>query len=98
MLKISPISDRVAVKRIELDEKMGGSFIMPESALERPNRATVIAVGPGLYDNGHLVPMQVKVGDVVLIGKYSGTEMTIHGEDILIMREAELLAIDNTHS
>ena len=88
-MKFRPLHDRVLVRRIEQDEKTAGGIIIPDTAKEKPQRGTVIAAGPGKKDE----PVTVKVGDTVLYGKYSGTEIQIEGEDLLIMREGDILAI-----
>ena len=93
-IKIKPLADRVLVKRIDDDEeqKVGG-IIIPDTAKEKPQEAEIVAVGPGKTEDGKNVPLEVSVGDKVLIGKYSGTEVKIEGEDYLIMREDDILAI-----
>jgi chaperonin GroES len=93
-VNIRPLADRVLVRRLEDDEeqKVGG-IIIPDTAKEKPQEAEVVAVGPGSLDDGKRVPPEVKEGDKVLIGKYSGTEVKIEGEEYLIIREDELLAI-----
>jgi chaperonin GroES len=93
-MKIRPLSDRVVVKPIEAAEKKQGGIIIPDTAKEKPQQGKIIAVGPGrVSDSGEKVAMEVKVGDVVLYGKYSGTEVTIDNEDLLIMRESDILAV-----
>jgi len=91
---IKPLADRVLVKRLEGDEeqKIGG-IIIPDTAKEKPQEAEVVAVGPGKLEEGKRVEPEVKVGDKVLIGKYSGTEVKLDGEEYLIMREDDILAI-----
>jgi chaperonin GroES len=93
-INIKPLADRVLVRRLEDDEeqKVGG-IIIPDTAKEKPQEAEVVAVGPGSLEDGKRVPPEVKEGDKVLIGKYSGTEVKIEGEEYLIIREEELLAI-----
>jgi chaperonin GroES len=92
-MKISPLQDRVLVKRIEQSEEVRGSIIIPDTAKEKPQEAEVVAVGPGkLDDEGHRLPMTVKVRDRVLIGKYSGTDIKLDDEDLTILREDEILA------
>ena len=88
-MKIRPLQDRVIVKRIQEEEKTSGGIIIPDTAKEKPQRGTVVAAGPGKKDE----PVTVKQGDTVLYGKYSGTEVTVDGEDLLIVREADILAI-----
>ena len=93
-MKIRPLADRVVVKAVELEEKKQGGIIIPDTAKEKPQQGKIIAVGPGrVSDSGEKVAMEVKVGDVVLYGKYSGTEVTIDDEDLLIMRESDILAV-----
>ena len=93
-INIRPLADRVLVKRLEEeDEQMVGGIIIPDTAKEKPQEAEVVAVGPGSLDDGKRVPLEVKPGDKVLIGKYSGTEVKIEGEEYLIIREDELLAV-----
>jgi len=93
-INIKPLSDRVLVRRLEDDEeqKVGG-IIIPDTAKEKPQEAKVVAVGPGRLDDGKHVAPEVKKGDKVLIGKYSGTEVKIDGDEYLIMREDDILAI-----
>jgi chaperonin GroES len=93
-IKIKPLADRVLVKRLEGEEeqKVGG-IIIPDTAKEKPQEAQIIAVGPGKVEEGKRVALEVKVGDKVLIGKYSGTEVKLDGEDYLIMREDDILAV-----
>ena len=93
-INIRPLADRVVVKRLEDEEeqKVGG-IIIPDTAKEKPQEAEVVAVGPGGLEDGKRIALEVKAGDKVLIGKYSGTEVKIEGEDYLIIREDELLAI-----
>tara|TARA_B100000686_G_C16767688_1_gene962926 strand:- start:1355 stop:1651 length:297 start_codon:yes stop_codon:yes gene_type:complete len=92
--KIQPLADRILVKRLDDDEeqKVGG-IIIPDTAKEKPQEAEVVAVGPGRLDDGNRVAPEVKKGDKVLIGKYSGTEVKLNGEEHLILREEEVLAI-----
>lgn len=92
--KIQPLADRVLVKRLEdaAEQKIGG-IIIPDTAKEKPQEAEVVAVGPGRMDEGKRVAMEVKKGDKVLIGKYSGTEVKLDGEEHLILREEEILAV-----
>jgi len=92
--KIQPLADRVLVKRLddEGEQKVGG-IIIPDTAKEKPQEAEVVAVGPGRIDEGKRVALEVKKGDKVLIGKYSGTEVKLDGEEHLILREEEILAV-----
>jgi chaperonin GroES len=91
--KIRPLADRVVVKALEDTETMRGGLYIPDTAKEKPQQGEILAVGPGRYEDGKLVPMSVKVGDKVLYGKYSGTEVTIDGEQLLILRESDVLAV-----
>jgi chaperonin GroES len=88
-LNVTPLHDRVIVKPAAAEEKTAGGIIIPDTAKEKPQRGTVVAAGSGKKDE----PMTVKVGDSVLYGKYSGTEITIEGDELLIMRESDILAI-----
>ena len=91
--KVSPLADRVVVKALEETEQMRGGLYIPDTAKEKPQQGEIVAVGPGRFDEGKRVPMDVKVGDKVLYGKYSGTEVTVDGEQFLILRESDVLAI-----
>ena len=92
-MKIQPLADRVVVKPLEETEQKKGSIIIPDTAKEKPQQGKIVAVGPGkLSDDGKLLKLEVKKGDTVLYGKYSGTEVTIEGEEYLIMRESDILA------
>ena len=94
IMAIKPLSDRVLLKRVEPAETMKGGIIIPDTAKEKPMEAEVVAAGEGKFDdNGKRVPMSVKAGDKVLIGKYSGTEVKLDGVDHVIVREDEILAI-----
>jgi chaperonin GroES len=89
-----PLHDRVVVRRIEAEEKTAGGIIIPDTAKEKPQEGEVIAVGPGARDDsGKLVVLDVKVGDRVLFGKWSGSEVRIDGEDLLIMKEADIMGV-----
>jgi chaperonin GroES len=93
-MKFRPLHDRVAIRRAEGDLKSKGGIIIPDNAKEKPQEGDVIAVGPGSRDDsGKLIPLEVKVGDVVLFGKWSGTEIKLDGEDLLIMKETDLMGI-----
>jgi chaperonin GroES len=93
-MKVSPLNDRVLVKRIEKRDEIRGGIIIPDTAKEKPQEAEVVAVGAGkLDDKGNRQPMSVKAGDRVLIGKYSGTDIKLQDEDHTILREDEILAI-----
>ena len=91
--KVTPLADRVVVKPLEEAEQMRGGLYIPDTAKEKPQQGEIVAVGPGKYEDGKLAPMSVKVGDRVLYGKYSGTEVTIEGENVLILRESDVLAV-----
>src|ERR687886_3090234 len=89
-----PLHDRVVVRRIEAEEKTAGGIIIPDTAKEKPMEGEVVAVGPGARDeNGKVQPLDVKVGDRVLFGKWSGTEVRLEGEDLMVMKESDLLGI-----
>jgi chaperonin GroES len=93
-MNLKPLEDRVVVKPLEAEEKTGGGIIIPDSAKEKPQKGEVIALGSGkTSDKGQQIPMTVKKGDKVLYGKYAGTEVTVDGEDYLIMRESDILAV-----
>lgn len=93
-MNVKPLADRVIVKPIDPEEKKQGSIIIPDTAKEKPQEGEIIAVGPGkISDSGNKVAMEVKKGDKVLYGKYSGTEVSIDGDDYLIMRESDILAV-----
>ncbi|MBN1348555.1 co-chaperone GroES [candidate division KSB1 bacterium] len=93
-MPIKPLSDRVVIKPSEAEETRQGGIIIPDTAKEKPQQGIVVAVGPGkASDTGELIKMEVKKGDKVLYGKYSGTEVTVDKEDLLIMRESDILAI-----
>ena len=92
--KFRPLHDRVVVKRIDAEEKSAGGIIIPDTAKEKPSQGEVIAVGPGGRDeNGKLIQMDLKTGDRVLFGKWSGTEVKLDGEDLLIMKESDIMGI-----
>ena len=93
-IKVRPLHDRLIVQRLEDEEQQVGGIIIPDTAKEKPQQGKVVAVGKGkVKDDGGIAPMDVKDGDTILFGKYSGTEVKIEGEDYLIIREDELLAI-----
>ncbi len=93
-MKVRPLHDRMLVRRIEEKETARGGIIIPDTAKEKPMQGKVLAVGNGrVLDNGKKVPLAVKVGDRILFGKYSGTEIKIDGEDVLVVREDEVLAV-----
>ena len=92
--KIRPLHDRLIVKRIEEEQKTAGGIIIPDTAKEKPQEGKVVAVGPGKLDeDGKVIPLDVKAGDRILFGKYSGTEVKIDGEEHLIMREEDVLGV-----
>ncbi len=91
-VNLTPLHDRVIVKRIEDKETVKGGIIIPDSAKEKPQEGEVIAVGAGKREKGELIPLDVKPGDRVLFGKYSGTEIKLEGDELLILREEEILA------
>ena len=93
--KVTPLADRVVVRPLEETEQMRGGLYIPDTAKEKPQQGEVVAVGPGRIDEGKRVPMEVKVGDRILYGKYSGTEVTINDEQVLILRETDILAVLN---
>jgi chaperonin GroES len=92
-IKIRPLHDRVIVKRIEETEKTKGGIIIPDTAKEKPQEGKVVAVGPGRIEEGKVIPLDVKAGDKILFGKYSGTEIKLDGEDHLILREDDILGV-----
>ena len=93
-MKFRPLHDRVVVKRIDAEEKSAGGIIIPDTAKEKPSQGEVIAVGPGGRDeSGKLIPIDVSEGDRVLFGKWSGTEVKIDGEELLIMKESDIMGI-----
>ena len=93
-MKFRPLHDRIVVKRIDAEEKTAGGIIIPDTAKEKPQQGEVIAVGPGARnEQGQLVPLDVRVGDTVLFGKWSGTEVKIDGEDLLIMKESDIMGV-----
>jgi chaperonin GroES len=93
-MKFRPLHDRVAVKRLEEEQKTAGGIIIPDTAAEKPQQGEVVAVGDGARgDDNEVVPLDVKVGDRVLFGKWSGTEVKLDGEEVLIMKESDLLGV-----
>ena len=93
-MKFRPLHDRVVVRRVDAEERTKGGIIIPDTAKEKPQQGEVIAAGPGARDeNGKLQPLDVKVGDRVLFGKWSGTEVKIDGEDLLIMKESDIMGV-----
>ncbi len=92
--KFRPLHDRVVVRRVESEEKTKGGIIIPDTAKEKPQEGEIIAVGPGARDEaGKLVPLDVKTGDRILFGKWSGTEVKLDGKDLLIMKESDILGV-----
>jgi chaperonin GroES len=94
-VKVAPLADRVVVKALEETESMRGGLYIPDTAKEKPQQGEIMAVGPGRFEKDKRVPMDCKVGDKVLYGKYSGTEVTLDGEPYLILRESDVLAVLN---
>ncbi len=93
-MQFRPLHDRVVVRRIEAEEKSAGGIIIPDTAKEKPSQGEVIAVGPGgRDDSGKLVPIDLRVGDRVLFGKWSGTEVKIDGEELIIMKESDIMGV-----
>ena len=92
-MKVKPLHDRILVKRIDEKEQVRGGIIIPDSAKEKPMEGKVIAVGPGRIEKGNRIPLEVKVGDRVLIGKYAGTEIKIDDKEHKILRESEIFAL-----
>lgn len=92
-VNVSPLADRVVVRSLEGNEQTRGGLFIPDTAKEKPQQGEIVAVGPGRFDEGKRVPMEVKVGDKVLFGKYSGTEVVIDEEPLLILRESDVLAV-----
>ena len=94
-VKVAPLADRVVVRALEEAEQMRGGLYIPDTAKEKPQQGEIMAVGPGRFEKARRVPMGVKVGDKVLYGKYSGTEVTLDSENYLILRESDVLAVIN---
>jgi chaperonin GroES len=93
-MKFRPLHDRVVVRRLEQEEKTAGGIIIPDTAKEKPQEGEVVAVGPGARDeHGELVPLDLKAGDHVLFGKWSGTEVKIDGEELMIMKESDVMGV-----
>ncbi len=91
-MKLVPLEDRVIVKVLEEEEKTASGIVLPDTAKEKPQKAKVIAVGPGRYDDGQLIPVGVAEGDTVIFSKYGGTEVKVEGEEVLILRASDILA------
>ena len=92
-MNLKPLDDRIVVKPNEAEQTTASGLVIPDTAKEKPQQGEIVAVGPGRFDEGKRVPMDLKVGDKVLYGKYSGTEVTIDGEQLLILRESDVLAV-----
>ena len=92
-IKVKPLADRVVVKALEEAEQMRGGLYIPDTAKEKPQQGEVVAVGPGRFEDGKRIDMELKVGDKILYGKYSGTEVTVEDQAYLILRESDVLAI-----
>lgn len=93
-MKLRPLHDRVIIKRLEAETKSAGGIVIPDSAAEKPIKGEVIAAGTGkILEDGKVRPIAVKVGDIVLFGKYSGTEVKVDGEELLVMREEDIVAV-----
>ena len=92
-MKVQPLGDRVVLKVLEAEEKTRGGIVLPDTAKEKPQEGKIVAVGKGRVQDGKQIPLEPKVGDKVLFGKYSGTEITIDGEELLILKEEDILAI-----
>ena len=92
-IKVKPLADRVVIRALEDTEQMRGGLYIPDTAKEKPQQGEVVAVGPGKFEDGKRIDMELKVGDRVLYGKYSGTEVTVDNEQYLILRESDVLAI-----
>ena len=93
-MKFRPLHDRVVIRRVDAEEKTAGGIIIPDNAQEKPMEGVVVAAGPGARDEqGHIVALEVKAGDRILFGKWSGTEVKLDGEDLLIMKESDIMGI-----
>ena len=96
-MKFRPLHDRIVVKRIEAEEKTAGGIIIPDTAKEKPSQGEVVAVGPGGRDEaGKLIPIDIRAGDRVLFGKWSGTEVKVDGEELIIMKESDIMGVLET--
>ena len=91
-MKLQPLGDRLVVKAIEAEQTTASGLVLPDTAQEKPSRGTVVAVGEGRYEDGTRIPVDVAVGDEVIYSKYGGTEIKLDGEDLIILREADVLA------
>ena len=92
-MKFRPLHDRVLVRRVEANEKTAGGIIIPDSAKEKPQEGEVVAAGTGSRDSGNVIPLDVKSGDRILFSKWSGTEVTIDGEELIVMKESDIMGI-----
>ncbi len=92
-MQIKPLADRVVVKVLESEEKTKSGIVLPDTAKEKPQQGKVMAAGPGRYENGQKIPMSVKEGDTVIFAKYAGTEVKLEGEEYLILKETDILAV-----
>jgi chaperonin GroES len=92
-VKVAPLADRVVVKPLEETEQMRGGLYIPDTAKDKPQQGEIVAAGPGRYEKDKRVPLELKVGDKILYGKYSGTEVTLEGDQYLILRESDVLAV-----
>jgi chaperonin GroES len=93
-MNIRPLHDRVVIERLEEERTSAGGIVIPDSATEKPMRGKVVAMGPGkMLDNGNVIPLGVKEGDEVLFGKYSGTEVTVEGHELVVMREDDIMGV-----
>lgn len=92
-MSIRPLHDRVLVERLEQEEKTAGGIIIPDTAKEKPQKGKVLAVGNGKTASGEIVPLDVKVGDIVLFGKWSGTEVVMDGKELLVMKESDIMGV-----
>jgi len=95
-MKFRPLHDRVLIKVLDSDEKTAGGIIIPDTAKEKPQEGEIVAVGPGAKEDGKLTPMDVRVGDIVLFGKWSGTEVKIDGKEYSIMKESDIMGISKS--
>lgn len=92
-MKFRPLHDRVLVRRVEANDKTAGGIIIPDTAKEKPQEGEVVATGTGARDNGNVIPLDVKSGDRILFSKWSGTEVTIDGEELLVMKESDIMGV-----
>ena len=92
-VSIKPLEDRIVIKQVDAEQVTASGLVIPDTAKEKPQQGEIVAVGPGRFEKDKRVPMDVKVGDKVLYGKYSGTEVTVDGEQLLILRESDVLAV-----